>query len=597
MCSTQQLYATTATASSTWSGSAYFASQATGEPSWSEGQCSTNAGGSWAPAASDMDTHTLTLGFERAVYVSALRVWEAANPSNAAGFVQRVDMVEPSGTSHLYWEEDGEDSTACGGIFLLEMSTTYPVIEVTLTTQTRVAGWEYVDAVRLDGTVCFSPPPPPPSPRPPPPSPRPPPPSSLSPPAPCLSGMQQLYATTATASSQWSSSSYFASQATGEPSWSEGQCSTNAGGSWAPAASDMDTHTLTLGFERAVYVSALRVWEAANPSNAAGFVQRVDMVEPSGTSHLYWEEDGEDSTACGGIFLLEMSTTYPVIEVTLTTQTRVAGWEYVDAVRLDGITCQPPPPRPPPPPSPSLPPLPPPMLPPPVASASISTPGDGGSKPEPPLPSSPLMPPPTPPSPLASPPLRSSPPQAPTLENGVESAVTAGSDIVNSALFAVTIVAALVICAGAAFALRKMLRGKDVGADRLRAELRAAGVPEADVPACCARLSGEGIDSWRHLVAVQPSPRELEQRFGLQRGHAHVLGVACAKALVGRHAPRSTAATVVTSSSVVAEAELVETVASTSTILHCELTQAGGSLMAAPTALPPPATTGGGSNV
>ena len=31
-------------------------------------------------------------------------MWEAANPSSAAGFVQRVDMVEPSGTSHLYWE-------------------------------------------------------------------------------------------------------------------------------------------------------------------------------------------------------------------------------------------------------------------------------------------------------------------------------------------------------------------------------------------------------------------------------------------------------------------------------------------------------------
>lgn len=182
----------------------------------------------------------------------------------------------------------------------------------------------------------------------------------------------------------------------------------------------------------------------------------------------------------------------------------------------------------------------------------------------------------------------------------MESALTASSDGVNSALLGLTVVvAAMIICAAAAFALRKMRRGKGVGADRLRAELRAAGVPETEVPACCARLSSEGIDSWRHLIAVQPSPRELEQRFGLQRGHAHVLGVACAKALVGRHAPRHVAAMVVTDSAVVAEVELVETVASTSTTIHCELTQANGSLMAAPLPslpLPPPssATTSGG---
>ena len=120
--------------------------------------------------------------------------------------------------------------------------------------------------------------------------------------------MQQLYATSASASSQWGGSAYFASQATGEPSWPDGQCSTNMGGSWAPAVSTTDTHMLTLGFETALYVSALRVWEAANPRQAAGFVRRVDMVEPSGTSHLYWEadvSDGDtDETECGGGFLL-----------------------------------------------------------------------------------------------------------------------------------------------------------------------------------------------------------------------------------------------------------------------------------------------------
>ena len=38
-------------------------------------------------------------------------------------------------------------------------------------------------------------------------------------------------------------------------------------------------------------------------------------------------------------------------------------------------------------------------------------------------------------------------------------------------------------------------------------------------------------------MAVQPALEELEHRFGLKRGHAAVLGVALAVALVGKPAP------------------------------------------------------------
>ena len=60
---------------------------------------------------------------------------------------------------------------------------------------------------------------------------------------------------------------------------------------------------------------------------------------------------------------------------------------------------------------------------------------------------------------------------------------------------------------------------------------------EGELDACLARLADAGIDTWQQLVAVNPSPEELERCIGLRHGHAAALGVALAAALVGKPAP------------------------------------------------------------
>jgi hypothetical protein len=72
--------------------------------------------------------------------MSGLEVWEAANPQTGSGFVRRLDAIEPSGTSHLYWEERANDvdGTACGAVFSVSSPTTtsFLVSHVKITTRT-----------------------------------------------------------------------------------------------------------------------------------------------------------------------------------------------------------------------------------------------------------------------------------------------------------------------------------------------------------------------------------------------------------------------------------------------------------------------------
>ena len=331
-------YATATDASSAYQNYAWSAVQATGAPTHSG--CSTGLSGSWAPGPQDTQTHTLTLDFGALVYAEGVRVWEHANPASASGFVKRVDAIDEQGTMHLVWQ--GTDSTLCGDVLDVRWErTSFLTQRVQLTTQTSIDAWEYIDAVQLVGhssaTRCIDvprapSPPPPPLPSPPPPL-----------PPPCVSGSeQQQYAATATTSSEYGGS-WTAADATGATTHSS--CSALSVGSWAPGPKSTETHTLTLGFATPLYMSGLEVWEAANPQAASGFVRRLDAIEPSGTSHLFWEENAAandvDGTACGAVFSVSSPTTtsFLVSHVKITTRTNIRAWEYVDAVRMSGYAC------------------------------------------------------------------------------------------------------------------------------------------------------------------------------------------------------------------------------------------------------------------
>ena len=323
-------YATATEASSAYNQDgqgAWSAVQGIGAPSHSG--CAQGLAGSWAPRLADTQTHTLTLDFSSLVFAEGVRVWEHANPFWASGFVKRVDVIDEQGTMHLVWQ--GTDTTTCGDVLDVRWErTSFLTQRVQLTTQTSVDAWEYVDAVQLVGqsSACID-------------GPRAPPPS---PPPPCVSGSeQQQYAATATTSSEYGGD-WSVADATGAATHSS--CSTLSAGSWAPRLRSTDTHTLTLGFATPLYMSRLEVWEAANPRSGSGFVRRIDAIEPSGISHVYWEENAAanqvDGTACGAVFSVSSPTTtsFLVSRVKITTRTNIRAWEYVDAVRMSGYACR-----------------------------------------------------------------------------------------------------------------------------------------------------------------------------------------------------------------------------------------------------------------
>ena len=128
-------WATSADASSTFSAD-FSAEQATGTPSH-PATCTFGRTGSWAPATLGRSDEWLAVYFDQPVYISALLVYEHANPPNASGFVKRVDLwVEPSlaevgtptdpptaGSWELGAWDLESDSTPCGGMLTLHADT------------------------------------------------------------------------------------------------------------------------------------------------------------------------------------------------------------------------------------------------------------------------------------------------------------------------------------------------------------------------------------------------------------------------------------------------------------------------------------------
>ena len=135
------------------------------------------------------------------------------------------------------------------------------------------------------------------------------------------------WASKARASSEYSSSSWSAQQATGEPNTSKcGDIKT----AWAPKSNGSKPEWLELTFNIPVYATKLRVHETYN----AGFIYKVEFVDIDGKIHPIWL--GKDTTSCPGWFEMNVSQTpYLVKSVILHTQKK--GWEEVDAVQLIGV--------------------------------------------------------------------------------------------------------------------------------------------------------------------------------------------------------------------------------------------------------------------
>jgi hypothetical protein len=133
-----------------------------------------------------------------------------------------------------------------------------------------------------------------------------------------------IWAVSATASSQYSSTSWSAAQATGAPDTTAcGDIST----AWAPSSSGTAPEWLQVSFGTPRQAVGLQVHETYN----APFVYQMDLIDAGGISHTVWS--GVDSTPCPGRFTVNFpATSYLVTGAKIYTQ--APGWEGIDAVGL-----------------------------------------------------------------------------------------------------------------------------------------------------------------------------------------------------------------------------------------------------------------------
>jgi hypothetical protein len=271
----QSLWAVSATASSQYSSANWSAAQAVGAPNTT--RCG-DLGTAWAPLSSGSDPEWLEVGFNPPRPAAALQVHETYN----AGFIYRVDLVDANNSYHTVWT--GTDTTPCPGWFTLTFPrTSYPVKAARIHTQKP--GWEEIDAVGL---------------------------------------LDLMWATSAIASSEYSTNHWSAAQATGAPNTADcGDIVT----AWAPRGSGSDPEWLEVRFALPLPAVGLQVHETYH----SGSIYRVDLVDTSNLHHTVWT--GTDTTPCPGWFTLTFpGTSYLVQGVRI--YTRIAGWEEIDAAGL-----------------------------------------------------------------------------------------------------------------------------------------------------------------------------------------------------------------------------------------------------------------------
>jgi len=143
-------------------------------------------------------------------------------------------------------------------------------------------------------------------------------------------GNVRLWASRATASSQYGDPPWSAMQATGKPNTMQAGDSQTA---WATRASSGGVEWLELTYAAVLAPSKIRIRETFNP----GAVSKVEIKAQDGAYHTVWE--GHDPTrACPAYFTVAIEDPVPAtntVKIWLDTR-RVQGWNEIDAVELIG---------------------------------------------------------------------------------------------------------------------------------------------------------------------------------------------------------------------------------------------------------------------
>jgi hypothetical protein len=137
---------------------------------------------------------------------------------------------------------------------------------------------------------------------------------------------ERRWATSATASSEYTPTDWGAIQATGPPDVSTCIDSARA---WSPLTGGTDPEWLEVRYDRPVPARAARIFETL----WGGFVTRIEAIDESDVYREVWS--GVDPTTCGNAFEPAWPrTSYNVVGLRIHTQ--IDDWEEIDAVELIG---------------------------------------------------------------------------------------------------------------------------------------------------------------------------------------------------------------------------------------------------------------------
>lgn len=145
-------------------------------------------------------------------------------------------------------------------------------------------------------------------------------------------GLAHQWASSASATSEYSSTDYNAMQATGAPNTA--QCA-DAGTAWASSAAQSPKEALTLYFDNAVWATQINIYETFTPGSITG----IALIPATGADPIPVANSAGTNNDCPGIFSIDITGDVPstVNGVIIYLDQRKGGnWDEIDAVELVG---------------------------------------------------------------------------------------------------------------------------------------------------------------------------------------------------------------------------------------------------------------------
>jgi hypothetical protein len=284
-------WASIATATSQYGDTGWNAMQASGAPnSVGCGDIAT----AWA-SESSTGQDQLTLMYDLPVVPTEISVYQTYNP----GAITGIELILADGSGTVALPDSADPGTGCPGVWHVAVPEAIaPVNGVIITLDQTITGsWNEIDAVELIGSIS-------------------------------VDQDVKLWASSASATSQYGNGSWSAQQATGAANTTECADFITA---WA-SASMTGQDSLTAMFPYAVMATQVDIYETYNP----GAITSVELILAD-QSQVVLENSADPGTPCPGVFSLPVTEEQPVMGIVIhLDQTITQNWNEIDAVRITG---------------------------------------------------------------------------------------------------------------------------------------------------------------------------------------------------------------------------------------------------------------------